>query len=269
MQTTALTPTLAGLADWLPVIIIIVTVIASWVSTAMKEGGKKQRQRQRPRPTVDPNALQDETPTMGRRLSVDEMAARRREQLQELARRRQRAMGQGQPTNLTAGQVEERTRAKATYEARAQELRRAAEAQARRQQELEQARIRREREAQARSQRERVRGQREAQRRAQLQAQQRAQAAQRQQAQAAAARRSRLGAGVVQGVAHPTEDHDIGESVVHRQVSDAEMPVEVTTVPLLFGKPLNRLSLREAFVLKELLDKPVALRDPLSGVETI
>lgn len=223
---------------------------------------------------------------------LDDVASRRREQLRQMSQQRQTqgnagragatsggTSGGGEPTNLTMAERIARARAKAQYEQRAEGLRdrgrsesartaRPAEespaaATSRREQAELEAR-RRQQVAQRDASEARAR---EQQRRAAQQAQQRQrqQAAQRQQQlaqqQAATLRRQRE----LQSMA-VAEDHgpiDAGESVVHRHVPDAEaLPVpELIQAESVSLSKMNRASWRRAIILKEVIDRPVALRE--------
>lgn len=223
---------------------------------------------------------------------LDDVAARRREQLRQMSQRQQSqaraggvsggAAGGGEPTNLTMAERIARARAKAQYEQRAEGLRdrgrsepaqtpraegesQAAADRRREQAQLEQRR--RQQQAQRR-QREAAESRAEQQQRAQqAQQRQRQQAAQRQkqlaQQRAAAQRRQRAESMRV------AEEHgpiDAGESVVQRHVPDAEpvpVPELIEVEPVSLSK-MNRASWRRAIILKEVLDRPVALRDSAS-----
>lgn len=72
-----------------------------------------------------------------------------------------------------------------------------------------------------------------------------------------------LGAGVREVDTGPIQDIDVGESVVHRHVSDVAPPPEQHKRA--HALDLNRSSLRNAILLKEILDKPIALREDDPG----
>ena len=211
----------------------------------------------------------------GTRQRLDELAARRREQLQQLARQRRGQTG-SEPTNLSMAERIQRARAKGDYEKRAQRLR-SQQAEPARTGEME-ARVAAEREARASAQREaQVRQQRveehrrqELQRQAQLReqkrrAQLRQQQQQRRQRPTPTSHKtlrklmpSELGKGAREV---DTEQHSLTgsdeSSRVHRHVPDAVMLVEHHAARRI---QFNARSLRQAIILKELLDPPVALR---------
>ncbi len=202
--------------------------------------------------------------------TADELAARRRAQLEELARRRQaRVGGQGggqasRPSAPPLGpdtSMGERQQLEAQRRAQAER----AEAMRRQAQAAEQERARAAEEARRR--------QTEIERRRQLAAQQRAQeeAARRQQAEQRQRRLSSIedrpapGSRLGQGVTlvdedDPHVDLDTGMSTVHRHVPDADTPYAIAHVRK--GKlRITRDGLRQAIILKELLDRPVSMRE--------
>lgn len=108
--------------------------------------------------------------------------------------------------------------------------------------------------------------QRAPQTRAQQQQQQRAAQRRVQPARQAPPRRvggvsSALGEGVTVVDSGPVHHMDIGESLVHRHVTDA--PVPKVKLPGMGHLHLNAHTLRQAIVLKEILDPPVSMRQPV------
>ncbi|MEZ6192759.1 MAG: hypothetical protein R3C45_15910 [Phycisphaerales bacterium] len=261
--------TLAAWDDWIWLALVGATVIGSWISN-MKKKGEAQRKR-------------DESPAS---MELEEMAARRREQLRQASRGRAHLSqsggqtgvnsvtpgGGGEPGNLTMAERIARARAKAQYEQRARgstpsrqprpqvpnETQQRALAQ--RQAELE----RRQQAAQAQAQ-ARQRAQQQAQQRARLQAQQ-----QRAQAQAQAHARAQAQARQRGTLMHDhVEGPALTESTTRRVVPDTgtpkRAPIQPVTRPaasrLLTTASLSREDLRRAIVLNEVLGKPVGLRD--------
>lgn len=259
--------TLAAWDDWIWLALVGATVIGSWISN-MKKKGEAQRKR-------------DEGPAS---MELEEMAARRREQLRQASRGRahlsqsggQTAVnsgtsgGGGEPGNLTMAERIARARAKAQYEQRARGSTPSRQPQpqvpneaqqralAQRQAELE----RRQQAAQAQAQ-ARQRAQQQAQQRARLQAQQqRAQAQAHARAQAQARQRGTLMHDHVEG---PALTESTTRRIVPATGTPKRAPIQPVTRPaasrLLTIASLSREDLRRAIVLNEVLGKPVALRD--------
>ena len=255
--------TLAAWDDWIWLALVGATVIGSWISN-MKKKGEAQRKR-------------DEGPVS---MELEEMAARRREQLRQASRSRAQASqgggqsgaysgGGGEPGNLTMAERIARARAKAQYEQRAQSSAQPAQrpqpqvpneaqrrALAQRQAELQ----RRQQAAQAQA---RQRAQQQAQQRARLQAQQqRARAQAHARAQAQARQRGTLMHDHVEGPA-PTESTT--RRIVPDTATPKRAPIQPVSCPaptrLLTSASLSRDDLRRAIVLNEVLGKPVGLRD--------
>ena len=223
---------------------------------------------------------------------LDDLAARRREQLQAAARQRQQPSAQTRqarpggtdPANLSMAERIARARAQAQYNKRSQKLQQGTSPQAAssraqdtaaqqmRQQQAAQQQARRAQEAaqqQARAQQQQARQQ---QARAQQQARQRAapQPPQRQAAPVPQRRRSRTSTPTLRQTRRmriSTTKHkpiDAGKSVVHRHVPEAS-PGAIAPHLLLAGERLDAKmlaphALRQAILLKEILDKPLALR---------
>lgn len=255
----SLTLTLASWTDYIWVVLVGATMVGSWIGNAKK---KQQEQRKR-----------DEGPAA---VELEEMASRRREQLRQASNQRAQAQNQpraagGEPGNMTMAERIARARAKAQYEQRAQSKGRPAqvsqpqvpnEAQrrvlAQRQAELE----RRRQAAQAQQQAQQQAKQQQAQRRAQQHARQQ-QARAHAQAQTQARRSGRL-------VHEPSPVPEPTTSTTRRLVPERSsrrvtrkpepvlIPADSSPIP---HGPLSRADLRRAIILKEVLDKPLALRD--------
>jgi len=259
----SLTLTLAAWSDWIWIALVGATVVGSWIGNI-----KKQQQEQRKR---------DEGPGA---LELAEMAARRREQLRQASRQRTQANTSGggltgEPGNLTMAERIARARAKAQYEQRTQDAGQRAEASqrqvpneaqrrvlAQRQAELEHRRQAASSQAQQRSQHQ---AQQQAQRRGSQQARQRA-TQQRAQAHAQAQARARRSGRLIHA---PSAAPEPTTSTTHRLVTDSPTKRKPTAQPVLVPVtddtiprgPLSRADLRRAVILKEILDKPIALRD--------
>jgi len=126
-MTFSFAPTLAfNYEQWLLGIGIFVAMAISWISNILKE--KKQR-RQAEQQTVSRGNAPARADKADRKvLTPDELAARRRAQLQKMAQGgsvegRSRSSGQPEPANLTMAERVRRARAKAEYERRAGALR--------------------------------------------------------------------------------------------------------------------------------------------------
>ncbi len=253
----SLTLTLAAWSDWIWIALVGATVIGSWIGN-IKKNQAEQRKR-------------DEGPGA---LELEEMAARRREQLKQASRQRVQANpsaggAAGEPGNMTMAERIARARAKAQYEQRTQEAGRPQQASQpqvpneaqRRALAQRQAELDRRRQAAANQAQQQQRAQQQAQRRAQQQARQRAQA--HAQAQAQARRRGTL-------LHDPAPVPEPTASTTRRLVTDtpakrrkpATSPVLVPAAGDVIPQgPLSRADLRRAIILKEILDKPIALRE--------
>ncbi len=254
MTTTTLITTLAlSFNDVLTFAFIALFIVGPWISKAMKKAGQSGSRPTSGRSTVRHTPSRDLP-------SATDLALRRQKRLQELAqRRRTAATGQQpprgpEPSNLSMAQRLERQRAKAMYEQRARKLRQQQtqpqqphtviqQPTQRPQQQIAQQRLARQHARQIKRQQQR----------------QRAEALRymTQQRKAAAAK-------LAQPQQRPklsriATKHDRG--IVHRHVPDAP-----TTTVTAAHRPriryLNARSLRNAIMLKEILDPPVALRQP-------
>lgn len=259
----SLTLTLAAWSDWIWIALVGATVIGSWI------GNIKKKQQELRRHDEGSGALE-----------LDELAARRREQLRQVSRQRVQANqpagasgvsgGAGEPGNMTMAERIARARAKAQYEQRTQGAGRLTqvpqpqvpnEAQ-RRALSQRQAELDRRHQATAQAQQQ---AQQQAQRRAQLQAQQRARQQRAQvhaQAQARARQRGRLMHAPVL-VPEPTTStirRLVPDKPARRQKPTPQPTPAIESVGVNLRGPLSRDELRRAIVLKELLDKPLALR---------
>lgn len=264
--------------------IIIISVLRAIFSSDPKKKPKNQRPRNRA--AADTGS--------GGRPSLDEVTRRKRQELQELARQQRGAQasagGDVDPGNMTMAERIARARAKQQYEQRAAQAGQGRQA-APQSQPLPSA----QRQAPARGpsggragagprqeRAEALRRKMEARRQQQQQAQARRQQ-QIQQAKAqrsAPARQPRPATGQV-----PRGQNLSPQDQVHRRVSNADQspmkigsarrqaeagsPPAVTkrranAAGLNFAK-LSQADLRRAFILKEVLDRPVAERDPLAG----
>jgi hypothetical protein len=275
----SLTLTLGGIGSWVVIALLIAPAIGKWIGNA-----KKQQQDQRRR---------DEG---GGALDIDQIAARRREQLRQASRQRSQANtsagglsrgisggasggvsgGGGSPGNMTMAERIARARAKAQYEQRSQGTAQQARASApqvpnegqrralaQRQAELDRRRqlLADQNQQQARQQTQQRTGQQANQQAQQLARRQRAQAHQRAQAQA----RQRGGL-VHEAVATPEPGSSVPRRLVpHKPQKDAHAVSQggatIQSGGVSFRGQLTRNELRRAIVLKEILDKPIALRD--------
>lgn len=192
---------------------------------------------------------------------LEELAAKRRDELQNIASQQGQRPPTQRPDNLTIQQASERDHAKTLYERRAEALRQMqlkkqrqappsqSQTQAPRphpqsfpsaaQRKHDLSKVR-EREQEVRHQRQLAESQREAQRRQKAQ---------------------KLGSGVT------TVSHQIHGDIqsVHRHIDDvvAYKPIpQPRSIPALGGMKIDRQSLKQAIILKEILDPPLALRKP-------
>ena len=126
-----LLPILAVKENWIYFIVVGIAIVVSIIGNIVKEAKQRQEQRERRSATRPPAGGERPGQTTSSRL--DEMAERRRRQLQELAQRRRSGESRSlpgtgpavsnDPMNLTAAQLAERERARAAYERRAAQLR--------------------------------------------------------------------------------------------------------------------------------------------------
>jgi hypothetical protein len=117
---TQLTPMLAiNQVELIAAIFGIVIVVGGWISKAMQKGQQSG---------MNQGGLGADE----RRRKLEELAARRRQQLEDLARQRRAGAQTGAPTpsNLTAGEAQQRNTAREMYERRAEALRQLRQQQA-------------------------------------------------------------------------------------------------------------------------------------------
>ncbi len=268
-MTHSMTLTLAAWQDWIWIVVIGATVIGSWIGN-LKKQSNEQRKRDE-----GPNALE-----------LNEMAARRREQLRQASRGRAQGVGgesaggqsgraSGVPGNMTMAERIARARAKAQYEQRGQDTGHSAQRSQAQVPNEAQRRTLAQRQAEREHRREAAHAQQQAQQRARQQAQQRAQQqtqqqTRRQRAQAharAQAQARQRGALIHEVVAVPEPT----ESTTRRIVKDRPVKSRVTQTPqktpqggsvgpVLSGS-MSRSELRRAIVLNEVLGKPIAMRE--------
>lgn len=286
-------PTLAQQFDVIEVIIygigaviFVGSMISSSLSKNKKKGGGAKR---RPR-----GGRADS----GGRPSMDDLAAKRRRELQQKAQQRRQGGGSPpsrpgspggptpDPSNMTMAERIARARAKQQYEQRAQGQPRRGpslpspdEVEAERQRRQAAALQRRDQEAALARQEQRVRAQREADEA------RRQQAARQQAARQQAARRAKPSRPARPAAPRPGHGINVPDhEEVHRLLEDASPPAGATEVgiaeigsgrkrrrrgkssrsSLIDFDRLSRADLRRALILKEVLDKPVALRDASS-----
>ncbi|MFI4862402.1 MAG: hypothetical protein ACIAXF_17185 [Phycisphaerales bacterium JB063] len=241
-------------------IVILIIVIGGWIIKAVNAMNESKAKREK----------------SGNRPDYEELAARRRAELQQQAQQRGPATLQAtqrDPSSMSMAERIEMARQRAQQQQGGQGVDPRAEALRRQQQEA--MRQRQQQEQAARQQRLQ---QEQARRQQQQQQQQRARQQQQQQQQTlkqqrAAAKRTQ------QGIRQRDERlHRASHERVHKtpKRDQAVRKLEAALAPgrrpkrkgalLDFGK-LNRRSLRQAMILKEVLDKPVALRDPVAPID--
>lgn len=286
-------PTLAAI-DWGMVIFVVVAFggsVGGWILKKAKEASEAREQRE----VLLRRQMRGDFSGTGESASLDDLAARRRRELQALAQRRGGGSGPASappaaplrsdartPDNLNMQQASQRSTAKAEYERRAAALRQQQIQVRATQQEAARTAAPPNRAQQAAAQRARAKlAQQQAaeleKRRALAEAQQRAGAARQRARQAPApARRapaaaqpsvmsSGLGAGATDVVAASDADIDTGESTVHRHVADAAVARhEVQPASFVFGSArimLTPNTMRHAILLSEIISPPLALRE--------
>jgi len=245
-------PLTLGDTDWFRIIIFVV-IAAFWVIGSIAKTLQDQKQEQSKRDSSERPSAEPTNKARSVRERLNELAERRRRQLQEMAREKQqnRKAETSRPTSqreLTGSEREltgskreltETTRApdadetearRRAAEQRAEQLRRAAE------------------QAQRDKQEARRRQQAETERRKQIERQR--------MLQQAAKRRGKR-----QTKVHPgPPGHPDDEAPVHRHVPDLPSPIE-TEHQVHPDLVFTRQGLRQAIIMKEILDKPLALRD--------
>lgn len=244
------------LGDVLYIAIFLIVVFGGWVTSMIKQLAARRQAAERAR-------------TSGPASRLDELAAKRRAQLRQMAGRDVAAgttSASSEPENMTMAERIARARAKAQYEKRAADLHQQktaqrqpqASAQASPPQPVRSVPSTRHRPSSQPREELRVR---------------RVEQVRRQQVQQQAQKQSRPPVGVVRpapvsasmlNVAAAHEPLDTGMSVVHRNVSDAPT-TEVTHRGMRRRMRLNisrmkQSDWRRAIVVKEILDSPLALR---------
>ena len=242
---------------------IAVFVVVPWIVKTYKK--ITQNQTQTPPSSTLPGDRTFES-SSSHKPNANELAAMRREKLQELAHKRRAAISdrstpssQSEPSNLTMAQRVERARAKTQYKKRAQDLQQQRQASQQPQQAAQTTTAR-----QRAQQRKLARKQALAQKRAQALQRQHAAA---QQQRSAAPQKPTPPKRLVKSKPQLTSfeaEHDQG--IVHRHVPDAPTTVKKKSTPHL--QRVGASSLRQAIVLKEILDRPIALRDSSAGIST-
>ena len=236
------------MSEWVVVAVFFLIAVIHWVTNMLKEQAQKRQAEER----IQDRTASPEGQLAAKASRLEDWAAQRKAQLEELMRRRRTSqqqsrsdpVSQGQPSNLTLGQAEERVRAKAAYERRAEALR------------TDQRTPPQQPEA-----RTTTPGQT---RKVTLPASLDNRISRRHLPKKA----SRvapdpgshgLGAGVTQV---DTTGHDPDSTSVHRLVQDVAFQPSTRSrkVPV----KLLRMSLRDAIVVKEILDEPISLRDASS-----
>lgn len=262
----------ANLEDLITLGIFLIFVVGGWIASALKKAEETRQARRAAERQSEGAAPLRRT---GERTRLDEVVERRRRQLEEIAARRRgrtRPEGDGvaarsgaagptmEPGNLTAAERAARERAKQQYQARAEMLRRQREAAEREAaQRIEREQRQRERAAELARQAEEVKRQRE------LARQQRARQGQR--STRPISRRGNVATvrpagasteGGISGTRAPVE-----AAAISAPGGTTAKSAHAATKPIrLAGMRLGRQALRQALVMKEILDPPVALRDP-------
>jgi len=245
------------LGDVLYIAIFLIVVFGGWVTSMIKQLAARRQAAERAR-------------TSGPASRLDELAAKRRAQLRQMAGRdvaEGTTSASSEPENMTMAERIARARAKAQYEKRATDLRQQKTAQRQPQAPAQTSppqpvrSVPSTRHRPSSQPREELRVHRVEQvRRQQVQQQARKQS---RPPVGAAARPAPVSASML-NVAAAHEPLDTGMSVVHRHVSDAPT-TEVTHCRMRRGMRLNisrmkQSDWRRAIVVKEILDSPLALR---------
>jgi hypothetical protein len=113
---SAMTTFLAASDPWVALVILFIGLVV-WVWNKLSKAGSAPGPG-RPGGPVSTRPLSGTPPT-----DIDELARRRREQLEMLARQRAGGMAADQPTNITMEQLRQRAQAKLEYERRVAALR--------------------------------------------------------------------------------------------------------------------------------------------------
>lgn len=244
------------LGDVLYIAIFLIVVFGGWVTSMIKQLAARRQAAERAR-------------TSGPASRLDELAAKRRAQLRQMAGRDVAAgttSASSEPENMTMAERIARARAKAQYEKRASDLHQQKTAQRQPQASAQASPPQPVRSVPSTRQRP------SSQPREELRVR-RVEQVRRQQVQQQARKQSRPPVGVVRpapvsasmlNVAAAHEPLDTGMSVVHRHVSDAPT-TEVTHRRMRRRMRLNISRMKQsdwhrAIVVKEILDSPLALR---------
>jgi len=234
------------LADgWVDLLIGIV-VVGAWIIGAIASAAKKSKDTEAGEPS------QKKRTDAARRLQ--ELAERRRRQLEELARRREQGQSV-EPIQETKRTVPPPMPSERAAERAAEQLRQQRQAQAERALHEKQAQLERRRREQAE--------------RAEMERQRRL-AAQREAKSKRRRRRSTPPPIPAQTSAQRMAVHE-GEAGhettrVHRHVPDADAVPVITHHPKVMLTKMDRHALRQAIILKEVLDKPLAMREQAGHV---
>jgi hypothetical protein len=274
MASDGLSMLAVGMEDLVGVAILAVVMIGSAVASAVNKHREKKQAEER--------------------IRVRQEKVRQPVRLDDEGLPRRQPGGSTEPTNLTMAERIERVRAKAAYEERARQLREAQGgaqpvAQMARREEAEEA-VARRREAEPmarqRSEAERVARQREEQaaqaelarrraaeqvrQQAQLQAQRAQQRASQQLPQAGAAQRAPqrrapiAPAPAMREAPRPSRAMEAAQQATVMRAVAARQAGAKGAAAVVAGQLRGR-NLRDAIVLKEILDRPLALRDPSEG----
>jgi hypothetical protein len=246
-------PVLAQRGDWVELVIYavgLVIVVGGWVANQYRQMRAEQERR---RKIAELEASEQRGPGRPGDRGVqpmptqDDLARRRRQQLAELARRRGEADEEvDEPAGLSPHEALQRRRAREAYERRAESLRRQQTAAEREGQDA--ARIEQQREQHRRELAQQAHRQRELQR--QMQRRGRAEAP------------SRPAPAVAAPPAMAPARHATPTEPAPRRPQPPMPPVASTAFAV---GAMDLRALRRAIVLKEILDSPVALREPIDA----
>lgn len=262
-------------ADVIGIVVTLLIMFGAAIGNFLKQSREKREAIRRQQERREQTELRTQLPrgeASAAPASLDDVAARRREQLRELARQRQQASstpptapqrpqhapaGSADPTNLTMAERVTRARAKAQYEQRAQEMRSQQAEAARRQGEV------------AQRQRDDTRQRTERDTRRQREARERATRAE-EEARRRAAQRQPLAQPRREEQAAPAVTAAVQLAAMERTADAAYRMQPGGTAPRARGAAagalaFNATSLRQAFILKELLDPPLSMRDAAAG----
>jgi hypothetical protein len=253
------TPTLAADDGWVRVLVPVVIfgfIIIGSIVKAVREQAESNKKRQSKTPTTTGEGTRN----------LDDLAERRRRQLQELAERRRRQQSAPAPGSSAPGRTASETTPRRPASAgspRPAAPPVTAQSQSRNSsRRLDEELARRRAEAQQRQQQEQEARQAAMQRRRQeqLAAARRAEETRRRESmERQVARRAHADARMQVVSGEPGHDQ-----TVHRHVPDVAAKAPMTHADLARVLPrMDHKMLQQAIILKEILDRPVALRDPL------